>query len=55
MVGDLRSADVAGANQQGFASAWITRRAANELLPHDDARYQSTFTIAALSDLLALV
>lgn len=55
MVGDLRSADVAGANQQGFASAWITRRAANEPLPHDDARYQSTFTIAALSDLLALV
>jgi HAD superfamily hydrolase (TIGR01662 family) len=55
MVGDLRSADVAGANQMGFASAWITRRAAPEVLPQDDARFQPTFTIGELEALLKIV
>jgi len=55
MVGDLRSADVAGANGLGFSSAWITRRATPEDLPTADPRYQPTFTIATLSELLSIV
>lgn len=55
MVGDMRSADVAGANLLGMASAWITRRAADEGLPPGDPRYQPTYTIATLRELLALV
>ena len=55
MVGDMRSADMAGANLLGLSSAWITRRAADEGLPTGDPRYQPTFTITALSELPALV
>lgn len=55
MVGDMRSADVAGANRLGMASAWITRRAADEGLPAGDPRYQPTYTITALTDLIELV
>jgi HAD superfamily hydrolase (TIGR01662 family) len=55
MVGDLRSADIAGANNLGLASAWITRRALVENLPPDDPRFRPTFTISSLSDLLNLI